>query len=181
MSLAKLITGELRRLSADPQALAALAADEAGVRMVSIGGVDGAPSARVAFFDADRYSVSLRELTLAGRRLPPLGDEPGAADARLSALAQSIIGQLAYLEEPLTVVERSAADAQAQIRSNPPLREDESLSYWEVALTGGENPVASIARYRWEPGLPEREPMPYPATFALIGRIADSLVAALSL
>jgi hypothetical protein len=181
MSLAKLITAELRRLGAEPAALAALPADEAGVRSLDIGGVDGAPSARVGLFDADRYSVSLRALSVAGGELPPLGGQPGAADARLAALARGVIAGLAYLEEPLALVERDAAEAQAQIRSNPPLREDELLSYWEVALTSGERPSASIARYRWEPGMPEREPLPYPATFALVARIADSLVAALDI
>jgi hypothetical protein len=178
MSLSKLITAELRRLGPDQAAVAALPTDDAGVRTVDLGVVDGGPSARVAFYDADRYSVSLRMLTVAGRELPPLGEEPGAADARLAALARGVIAQLTYLEEPLAVVERDAADA--QIRSNPPLHEDQLLSYWEVALTSGARPSASIARYRWEPGLPEREPLPYPATFALISRIADSLVAALA-
>jgi hypothetical protein len=181
MSLANLITVELRRLGADPAALAAIPADEAGVRAIDLGGVGGSPSARVALFDADRFSVSLRMLTVAAGELPPLGNEPGAADARLAALARGVIAQLAYLEEPLSVVERDAADAQAQIRSAPPLREDEQLSYWEVALTSGERPSASIARYRWEPGMPEREPQPYPAAFPLVARIADSLVAALDI
>ncbi|MBX0327083.1 hypothetical protein K2Z83_05220 [Oscillochloris sp. ZM17-4] len=181
MSLAKLITAELRRLGADAAALAAIPADEAGLRTVELGGADGTPSARVTFFDADRYSVSLRMLTVAGRELPPPGDEPGAADARLAALASGVIAGLSYLEEPLAVVERDAADAQAQIRSHPPLREDELLSYWDVALTSGARPSASIARYCWEPGLPERQPLPYPATYALVARIADSLVAALDI
>jgi hypothetical protein len=179
MSLAKLIVTELRRLGADQAAVAALPADDAGVRTLDIGATEGAPAARVAFYDADRYSVSLRMLTVAGGQLPPLGDEPGAADARLAAMARGVIAQLAYLEEPLAVVERAAADA--QIRSNPPLREDEMLSYWEVALTSGERPSASIARYRWEPGMPEREPQPYPAAFPLVARIVGSLVAALDI
>jgi hypothetical protein len=180
MTLAKLMTAELRRLGADPSALAAIPADEAGVRTFDIGGADGAPSARVALFDADRYSASLRMITVAAGQLPPLGDEPGTADARLATLASGVIAQLAYLEEPLAVVERDAAEAQAQIRSHPPLREDEQLSYWEVALTVGERPSASIARYHWAPGMPEREPQPYPAAFPLVARIVDSLAAALT-
>jgi hypothetical protein len=177
MSLAKQITFELRRLGADQAALAALLADEAGVRAIDLGGTDGVPSIRVAVFDADRFSVSLRMLTVAVGQLPPTGDEPDAADVALAALARGVIAELAYLEEPLAVVERDAAAV--QIRSAPPLREDEQLSYWEVALTGGERPSASIARYRWEPGMPEREPQPYPAAFPLVARIAESLAAAL--
>jgi hypothetical protein len=177
MSLAKQITAELRRLGADHAALAAIPADEAGVRVIDIVGADGEPSARVALFDADRYSVSLRMLTVAAGQLPLIGDAPDAADARLAALASEVISKLAYLEEPLALVERDSAEA--QIRSAPPLREDELLSYWEVALACGERPSATIARYRWEPGMPEREPLPYPAALPLIARIVDSLVAAL--
>ncbi|NTW02352.1 MAG: hypothetical protein HGA19_13915 [Oscillochloris sp.] len=179
MSLTKLITTELRRLGSDPVALKALPTDDAGVYTITLGGVDAAPSARLAFFDADRYSVNMQMLSVASRQLPPLGNEPGAVDARLSALACGVIAQLGYLEEPLAVVERDATESQVQIRSNPPLCEDELLSYWEVTLSLGEQPSASIARYHWEPSMPERKLLPYPATFALIGRLADSLATAL--
>lgn len=42
-----------------------------------------------------------------------------------------------------------------------------------------DQPAPTLARYQWAPGLPEREPLPYPAAFSQIGRLADSLAAAL--
>jgi hypothetical protein len=34
-------------------------------------------------------------------------------------------------------------------------------------------------RYRWAPGMTEREALAYPATFALVGRLVDSLAMAI--
>lgn len=183
MTLSRLIIAELRRLGGDSAAAAALAQTDDGARTISFGGVDGQPGARIEFFDQDRYSITMRSLSVGAGSLPPIdprADDAGAQrDARLSSLANAIIARLGYLEEPLAIVERDAAEGSAQIRSLPPLIEEGCLSYWEVVLAMGAQPAATITRYSWSPEQPEREPIPYPATFALIGRLADSLVAAL--
>lgn len=181
MSLSKLIVAELRRLGADRDAVLALTTDDTGLRSLLFGGIDGAPSASVELFDGDRYSLRLGRITVSTYALPPTEavNGPITPDARLKGMAQNLIAQLGYLEEPLVVVERDPAAAIAQIRSTLPLREDEAISYWEVVLEIGAQPTATIARYHWSPAMAERELLPYPATFALVGRVADSLAAAL--
>jgi hypothetical protein len=152
------------------------------LRRLDAGGADGPlvvahgqASARLELTDHDRYSAAVRSLVVA------LGEREAPADARaeLSARAAAIIRRLSYLEEPLAVWELDGDARRAQLRSSPPQREGDEVVYWEVTLHAGERPSAGIARYRWAPGMPEREPVDEPATFALIGRIAGSLEAAL--
>lgn len=174
MTLGKQMVETLRRLAAEgPEAVNVLAWGE-GERRI---GVDlGASSARLDFADHDRYSVALRGLEIGLAARP----EPEDTRAELSARAAEVIRRLSYLEEPLAVWELDGGQRTAQLRSSPPLREADEISYWEVTLSAGAQPAASIARYRWTPDMPEREVVIYPATFALIGRIADSLEAALA-
>ena len=47
------------------------------------------------------------------------------------------------------------------------------------AIRAGDEPGARAVRYHWAPGMPEREVIAYPATFALVARMADSLAEAL--
>ncbi|NJM07118.1 hypothetical protein HC891_14475, partial [Candidatus Gracilibacteria bacterium] len=92
---------------------------------------------------------------------------------------QATIAQLAFLEEPLAIVECDAASALSQLRSAPPQRDGAELNYWEVELGDGEHPSATLTRYRWSSDLIEREVMPYPVAFAHAGRLADALANAL--
>lgn len=131
--------------------------------------------ARLSIFDFDRYSVALCALEVG------IGKQPVERDARtfLSTRAAEIIRNLSYLEEPLAVWELDGNEQIAQLRSSPPQREDEAVLYWEVTLWYGAEPGARIMRYRWDPGMVEREVVDYPATFALVARLVDSLSAAL--
>ena len=135
---------------------------------------DGVLHAELAFFDRDRYSVTMRELTIGGGGLAP-------EDARafLSASAAAVARGLSFLEEPLAVWELDGREGLAQLRSSPPQREADEIVYWEVTLWASQ-PRAHVARYRWAPGMVEREVVAYPATFALLGRVADALADALS-
>jgi hypothetical protein len=174
MSLGKQMVEALARLANDgPAAVNALAWTD-GERRIAVDGP--VASARLDLADSDRYSVALRslEVELAA------GEVPVDTRTYLSDHAADLIRRLSYLEEPLAVWELDGAEALAQLRSSPPQREGEEIAYWEVVVRAGERPSASIARYRWIPGLPEREPVIYPATFALVGRLTDSLVAALA-
>jgi hypothetical protein len=143
---------------------------------------DGAPlvvagpteHAQVVFSDRDRYSVALRELVVGTN-----GGAPADTRAYLSAAAAAVARGLSFLEEPLAVWELDGGEGMAQLRSSPPLREGDEVSYWEVTLTAGQ-PSARAARYHWAPGMVERENVAYPATFALLGRMADALAEALA-
>jgi hypothetical protein len=170
MSIGKQITEQLRRLSNGDQTVLEIGQEQ---RLVVL----GTPvHASLAFFDHDRYSVTLRELTIGAG-----GVAPSDARGYLSATAA---------EEPLAVWELDGGERVAQLRSSPPLREGEEVSYWEVTLwapsarSGGTSGPsgeagAQVIRYRWAPGMAEREVVAYPATFALIARMADSLAEAL--
>lgn len=126
--------------------------------------------ARVEFFDADRYSVALANLDVGIKREQP---------ADLSTLAGAAMQQLAYLEEPLAIWELDRSENLVQLRSNPPQRDENEVSYWELVVRGGLQPAATLTRYRWAADLVEREVLPYPATFALLGRITDTLATVL--
>jgi hypothetical protein len=168
MSIGKQITERLRRLADGDQAVLQ-AGDEQ--RLI----VPGAPvHASLAFFDHDRYSVTLRELTVGTG-----GAAPSDARGYLSASAAEVARRLSFLEEPLAVWELDGGERVAQLRSSPPLREGEEVSYWEVTLWAGAEPGARAIRYHWAPGMTEREVIAYPATFALIARMADGLADAL--
>jgi hypothetical protein len=167
MSLGKQMIEQLRLLSAAE----ALPTAEAGFKILTA--LDGGEQATLEFFDHDRYSVTLRSLHVGGGALE------GDARAYLSAHAAEIARRLSYLEEPLAVWELDGGDRIAQLRSSPPQRDGAEVSYWEVTLYAGERSGAQLARYRWAPGMVEREIVAYPATFALVGRLADSLDEAL--
>lgn len=166
MTLGKQMVDTLRQLAAEKPAAASpeLVVEAEGAH------------AQLDMADCDRYSVAMRGMEVG------LGPRAAAEDPReeLSARAAAAIRRLAYLEEPLAVWELDGRELAAQLRSSPPQRDGEEVTYWEVALQAGERPLARIARYRWAPGMAEREPVVYPATFALVGRIADSLAAALA-
>lgn len=168
MTIGKLLTDHLKQLaSVGPSTAAARA------RTIAVGTPPAA--ATLSIHDFDRYSVAFETLTVGA-------SDQQEADTRsyLSARAAEIARHLSFLEEPLAVWELDGRHVVAQLRSSPPQREGEEIHYWEVELHAGASPSASITRYRWAPGLPEREPVAYPATFTLVARMADALEAALA-
>jgi hypothetical protein len=174
MSLGKHLIERLKQLSTPNDRQHVVQVEGAGASYYSTGAWQGHLRAVVEFGDHDRYSVTLRALEVGS----------GAASAGepqlfLSERAAAIARRLNYLEEPLGVWELNPLDAAVQLRSTPPQREDDAVSYWEVLLRGGETPSLRLARYRWQPGLAERTLVEYPATFSMLGRIADDLAACL--
>ena len=168
MSIGKQITERLRRLADGDRTVL-----EPGTEN-SLLVLDAPLRAQLEFSDYDRYSLALRELTIGAGGAAPL-------DARsyLSATAAEVARRLSFLEEPLAVWELDGSERTAQLRSSPPLREGDAVAYWEVTLWAGEELGARAVRYHWSPGMAEREVLIYPATFALIARVADGLADAL--
>lgn len=127
----------------------------------------------VEFADASHYSMMLYGLHIQTH------EPDGRADditAYLSERAENLIQQLSYLEEPLTLCELDANEHAVQLRSAPPDRDGEQITYWEMMLRVAEKtPSFSMARYAWRPGMAERERLAYPATFVLVGRFAESV------
>jgi hypothetical protein len=169
MSIGKRLMEPLRCLATGEGDPWELSQNEDGSGTISVSELQ--VSAKLEFFDYDRYSVTLRALEV-GDGAPVEGD----AGAYLSHRAAEIARCLSYLEERLTVWELDGDERIALLRSSPPHREGDEVSYWEVTLSVGH---ARLMRYRWAPGMVEREAIAYPATFALVGRMADSLAEAL--
>ncbi|HEU4327585.1 MAG TPA: hypothetical protein VFS21_30880 [Roseiflexaceae bacterium] len=171
MSLGKLLADQLRHFGADPLPLDPDSGADHHVRASA----HGQSGAQVAFYDGDRYSISMRALSV-GRLVEPASNQR----ARLNTAADAIVRRLAFLEEPLAIWEVEGSEQLAQLRSNPPLRDGAELFYWEVELSTEDQLRATLGRFRWAPGMVEREGVPYPATFAMVARIADALEAALA-
>jgi hypothetical protein len=167
MSLGKLMIEQLRLL-------ASAESEFGGEPHKIVTALDASAQATLEIFDHDRFSVTLHTLDIGGASFE------GDARAYLSARAAEIARRLSYLEEPLAVWELDGGERVAQLRSSPPQREGEEVSYWEITLAAGLRPGARMTRYRWAPGMAEREVVAYPATFALVGRMVDSLEAALA-
>src|SRR5262245_15898581 len=172
MSLGKQMIEQLRLLGSAESILATLPVSNERAKLLTA--LDGSAQATIELVDHDRFSVTLRALDVGGA--------PFEGDTRtyLSARAAEIARRLSYLEEPLAVWELDGGERVAQLRSSPPQHEGDEIFYWEVTLAAEAQPAARLARYHWAPGMAEREIVAYPATFALVGRMIDSLAAALA-
>ncbi len=71
------------------------------------------------------------------------------ARPQLERISKSLSERLTYLMEPITPIELDAAECIVQLRSNPPQRDDDGRSYYELIVRrGGE--ISLVA-------LPQRE------------------------
>jgi hypothetical protein len=94
-------------------------------------------------------AVSFNQLRLATTELA----SAGAAD--LERIGKVLAARLTYLMEPIAPIEIDAAACVVQLRSNPPQRDDDGRSYYELLVRcGGE---ISLTRYRKENGGARRQ------------------------
>jgi len=180
MNLGKRVIEQLEQLATKgPKQVDAVILTSAPPQGYIIGVPAGAqePSAAITLEAYDRYSVTLRQLEVSYSNSPV--DENKDEDY-LRQCTERVAGRLTYLEELLALLEFNAADNWAQLRSDPPHQENETLTYWEVLLGLVPRPRARLTRYRWTPGSSEREPVTYPATFAILGRVANDLALSLA-
>jgi hypothetical protein len=94
----------------------------------------------------ERNSLAV-SFTLLRLATPELGS---ASAAELERLGKSLADRLTYLMEPISPIELDADACVVQLRSNPPQRDDDGRSYYELLVRrGGE---ISLTRYRKENG-----------------------------
>jgi hypothetical protein len=94
-------------------------------------------------------AVSFTKLGLATSELA------SAAPADLERIGKSLSERLTYLMEPIAPIEIDAHGCVVQLRSNPPQRDDDGRSYYELLVRrGGE---IALARYRKENGNARRQ------------------------
>jgi hypothetical protein len=98
--------------------------------------------------ERNSLAVSFRDLRVASSVL-------GGADAiKLEQVGNALAARLTYLMEPISPIEVDAGHCVVQLRSNPPQRDDDGRSYYELLVrSGGE---ISLARFRKENGGPRQ-------------------------
>ena len=114
----------------------------------------GGPAA-VAVDDSPRHLscdvVERNSLAVSFNQLSLSTDELASADAtKLERIGKELSSRLTYLMEPIAPIEIDSAACVVQLRSNPPQRDDDGRSYYELIVRrGGE---ITLARYRKENG-----------------------------
>jgi hypothetical protein len=116
-------------------------------------------------------AVSFTQLRLATAELA------SADAARLERIGKALAAKLTYLMEPISPIEIDAHGCLVQLRSNPPQRDDDGRSYYELLVRrGGE---ITLARYRKENG-DARRPIATTVTREVLLRLVGDFCAALN-
>jgi hypothetical protein len=77
-----------------------------------------------------------------------------ASMERLKQVAETLSSRLTYLLEPISPVEIDHEQCVVQLRSNPPQKDENGTSYYELLVASGGR--LSLCRYSKEPGNPRR-------------------------
>jgi hypothetical protein len=77
-----------------------------------------------------------------------------ATTVDLERVSHNLASRLTYLMEPIRPIEIDADACVVQLRSNPPQKDDDGRTYYEILVRrGGE---IALSRYRKEPGTPRQ-------------------------
>jgi hypothetical protein len=136
--------------------------------VVTLGTGSRAVRAEVCAYDS--LGVALHTLSVVGDN----------SDTPLEELAQSISRRVRYLWEPLALIERDLERDQVQMRSVPPLIEDDTIEFYEGLLTR-QNGASHLhlVRYRQPKGQGRRTRMPITLTHDIFRRLVNDLSAIL--
>ncbi len=131
--------------------------DEAGQRL------------RCELVALDTLACAFTRLTLADDALARLSGD------QLKQTAERLAGRLTYLLEPISPIETDAHGCVVQLRSNPPQKEADRTSYYELLVArAGE---ISLTRYTRASGAP-RQVIPAQVTREVLARLAGDFSAA---
>ena len=121
--------------------------------------------------------IESNSLAVSFERLRLETTELATADAaKLERIGKALAGRLTYLMEPIAPIEIDAAACVVQLRSNPPQRDDDGRSYYELMVRrGGE---ISLVRYRKENG-DARQPIAATVTREVLSRLVSDFVTVL--
>jgi hypothetical protein len=78
-----------------------------------------------------------------------------AAMAELKPLSENLSRRLTYLLEPISPMEADAEQCVVQLRSNPPQKDEDATSYYELLVARGGR--LSLCRWLKERGQPRRK------------------------
>lgn len=124
---------------------------------------DGPRQLTCQIAERNSLALSFTQLRLATTELA------GASPADLERVGKQLAERLTYLMEPIAPIEHDREGCVVQLRSNPPQRDDDGRSYYELLLRrGGE---IGLVRYRKENG-DARQPIAATVTREVLLRLA---------
>lgn len=145
--------------------LQAIAQTGGGGQTLTIPTPSGTLSAQL--LTVDRLACALETLTFETDKLA------GATIAQLKQLSDTLTKQLSYLLEPISLIESDADSATVQLRSNPPAKDEDQTSYYEIVARRGGSIV--LCRYLKQPG-DVRQITPANLTHEVLARLGQDLV-----
>jgi hypothetical protein len=120
--------------------------------------------------ERNSLAVSFERLRLATSELA------SSSPADLERIGKALSDRLTYLMEPIAPIEIDARACVLQLRSNPPLRDDDGRSYYELTVRrGGE---IALVRFRKETGATRRQ-IPATVTREVLLRLVGDFCAVL--
>jgi hypothetical protein len=120
--------------------------------------------------ERDSLAVSFKYLRLTTPELA------GAKAPDLERIGNALAARLTYLMEPIAPIEIDAQECVLQLRSNPPQRDDDGRSYYELLVRrGGE---ITLTRYRKDYGS-GRQQIPATLTREVLSRVVADVCAVL--
>ncbi len=177
MSMYRRVTEQFEHLVArGVNGIGTIIQDSSGGYIMGVSAEGKGTEASLSLVDYDRYSVILRHLEVTDSSLVINGN----VENYLHQCAAEISRRLAYLEEPLVLLELDTIEGIAQLRSSPPEQSSDGSTYWEMKLWVDPQPRARLTRYRWRADSYERSPLAHPITFATLARIAEDLAASVA-
>jgi hypothetical protein len=126
--------------------------------------------------DGKRVECHLLELNSLACAFTSLAVEDSALIAanvdQLKQVSQRLAARLTYLLEPIHPIEVDADQCVVQLRSNPPHRDDDRTSYYELLVR--RPGTISLMRYGKQTG-EARQPIPAHVTREVLLRLVDDL------
>jgi len=139
----------------------------AGRGLLQVQTVDGRVEADLVAVDA--IGCSFQTLAYTTDKLA------GASLDQLKVVSESLTAKLTYLLEPIGVVEADSDRCSVQLRSNPPQKNDDGTTYYELMVRKGGD--ITLSRYSKKSGQ-LRQIVPAQVTREVLGRLADDFITA---
>ncbi len=124
-----------------------------------------------AVLDSDSIGCTFSSFVLSSDKLA------GASLQRLQQLSDSLSKKLTYLLEPISPIETDPDGCVVQLRSNPPHKDDDGTTYYELLVRRG----GELSLCRWQKTSDaQRTSVPAHVTREVFHRLAADFVAVLS-
>lgn len=149
------------------QALAGVAPFSSGDQLVEVD--DGARRLRCHLLALEPLAAAFTRLALRSDKLSAMSSDG------LKKVAENLSARLTYLLEPISPIETDAQGCVVQLRSNPPQKDSDRTSYYELLVArSGE---LSLCRHTRAPGA-ARQVIPAQVTREVLVRLAGDFAAA---